>query len=150
MIHLNLVVKNSHSSFDILFSLLVPRMCTQPNWLCHQSITTKLNMKILFPKMVMAPIIHKKLCNFFKMWQCDWNHSNTHAMKSFFFFFFFFFFFGVLIFLKCLKKVWKENNGHFFFWEKNSLDLQKIKNHVVTFPYWFWLGNKFLKGLIGS
>jgi hypothetical protein len=33
--------------------------------------------------------------------------------------------------------------GHIFF-EKKSLDLQKIKNHVVTFPYQFRFGNKFL------
>jgi hypothetical protein len=26
---------------------------------------------------------------------------------------------------------------HFFFGTKKSLDLQKIKNHVATFPYWF-------------
>jgi hypothetical protein len=57
IIHLNLVEKNSHSYFDILFSLPPPQMCTQPNWLCHQSIITKLNMKILSPKIVMAPII---------------------------------------------------------------------------------------------
>jgi hypothetical protein len=32
---------------------------------------------------------------------------------------------------------------HFIiFWgEKKSLDLQKIENHVATFPYWFWFGN---------
>ncbi len=29
----------------------------------------------------------------------------------------------------------------FFF---NSLDLQKIKNHVATFPYWFWFGKNNL------
>jgi hypothetical protein len=32
----------------------------------------------------------------------------------------------------------------FFF---NSLDLQKIKNHVATFPYWFWFGKKEFKCL---
>jgi len=31
MIHPNLVIRNSHSSFDILFSLPPPQMCTQPN-----------------------------------------------------------------------------------------------------------------------
>ncbi len=30
------------------------------------------------------------------------------------------------------------------FLKKKSLDLQKIKNHVVTFIYWFWFGNKIL------
>ncbi len=38
---------------------------------CCQSITTKLNMKIFFLKMIMAPIIHKNSCNSFKMWQCE-------------------------------------------------------------------------------
>jgi hypothetical protein len=28
--------------------------------------------------------------------------------------------------------------------QKKPLDLQKIKNHVTTFPYWFWFGNKIL------
>ncbi len=35
----------------------------------------------------------------------------------------------------------------FFFLRKKSLDLQKIENHVGTFPYWFWFGNNFLKCL---
>jgi hypothetical protein len=28
------------------------------------------------------------------------------------------------------------------FWTKKSFDLQKNKNHVATFSYWFWFGNK--------
>jgi hypothetical protein len=32
-----------------------------------------------------------------------------------------------------------------FFWTKKSLDLQKNKNHVATFSYWFWFGNNFKK-----
>jgi hypothetical protein len=36
-----------------------------------------------------------------------------------------------------------------FFFEKKSLDFQKIKNHVVTFP-WFRFGNNFFNVLIGS
>jgi hypothetical protein len=31
----------------------------------------------------------------------------------------------------------------FFFEKKKSLDLQKVKNHVVTFHYWFWFDNRF-------
>jgi hypothetical protein len=30
-----------------------------------------------------------------------------------------------------------------FFGEKKSLNLQKIQNHVGTFPYRFWFGNNF-------
>ncbi len=37
-----------------------------------------------------------------------------------------------------------------FFWRKKSLDLQKIENHVGTFPYWFWFGNNFKNVYIGS
>jgi hypothetical protein len=33
----------------------------------------------------------------------------------------------------------------FFFEKKKSIDLQKIENHVATFPYWFWFGNFFKK-----
>jgi hypothetical protein len=33
----------------------------------------------------------------------------------------------------------------FFLGRKKSLDLQKIENHVGTFPYWFWFGNIFKK-----
>ncbi len=125
MIHPNLVVKNSHSSFDILFSLSPPQMCTQPNWLCHQSITTKVNIKIFFPKTVIAPIICKNLCNSFEMWQFYWKHSNTTCHdKSFF------------LLLKFCTNV--------KFFQRKSLDLQKIKSHVVKFPYWFWFGNKIL------
>jgi hypothetical protein len=35
----------------------------------------------------------------------------------------------------------------FFLRKKKSLDLQKIDNHVATFPYWFRFGNNFFKCL---
>jgi len=39
----------------------------------------------------------------------------------------------------------KYEKGMFdFFLRKKSLDLKIIKNHVPTFPYWFWFGNNFL------
>ncbi len=31
-----------------------------------------------------------------------------------------------------------------FFLEKKIIRFEKIKNHVTTFPYWFWFGNNFL------
>jgi hypothetical protein len=31
----------------------------------------------------------------------------------------------------------KEKRNSFFWEKKNSLDFQKIENHVSTFPYWF-------------
>jgi hypothetical protein len=37
----------------------------------------------------------------------------------------------------------REYFDHFFL-TKKSLDLQKIKNHIGKFPYWFWFGNKIL------
>ncbi len=62
----------------------------------------------------------------------------------------FFFFFGLKFCTNVKNKYEKRIFGHFFFWRKKSLDLQKIKNHVLTFPYWFWFGNKILNVLIGS
>ncbi len=49
---------------------------------------TKLNMKLLSSKMIMALIIPflKNSYNSFKLWQCDWKHSNTHVVTSVFFF----------------------------------------------------------------
>jgi hypothetical protein len=116
-------------------------LCHLLNWalkgLCHQSITTKLNMKILSSKMVMAPIVQKKSCNSFKMWQCDWNHSNTHVMTRLLFF-------GLKFCPNVKIKYEKRIFDHFFFWKKSHWISKKIKNHVVTFSYWFWLGNKIL------
>jgi hypothetical protein len=99
------VAWNHHTSSllqikQLIFWHFVPQMCTQPNWLCHQFIITKQNMKIFSPKMIMAPIIHKKSCNSFKIWQCDWKHSNTHVMMSLFFWF--------EILHKCEKYIWKK------------------------------------------
>jgi hypothetical protein len=114
MIHLNLVVRNSRSSFDILFSLPAPRMCTQPNWLHHQSITTQLNMKILSPKMVMAPIVHKnknvissKCDNVIESIQI---HMPWRVL---------FFFFGLKFCTNVKNKYEKRIFGHICFWEKN-------------------------------
>jgi len=46
-------------------------------------------------------------------------------------------------FHKCEKKYEKEIFDRFLFYFI-SLDLQKIENHVGTFPYWFWFGDKGL------
>jgi len=139
MIHPNLVLKTSHSSFDILFSLPPLQMCIHLNWLCHQSITTKPNLKRLSPKIVMAPIIHKKICNIFQNVTIVTINIQIHMPCRVFFFLF-------ENLHKCEKKYEKRIFGHFFFGRKKSLDLQKIKNHIETFPYWFWFG-KFLKNV---
>jgi hypothetical protein len=56
-------------------------MCTQP-----QAIKlTKLKMKLLSLKMVIAPIIHKNSCNSFELCQCDWKDWNKLVMTSVFF-----------------------------------------------------------------
>jgi hypothetical protein len=52
MIHLNLVGKEC-------FLLHLFKCAPNPKQLYHQSITHKINMKLLSFKMVMAPIIHK-------------------------------------------------------------------------------------------
>jgi len=46
-----------------------------------------------------------------------------------------FFFFGLKLCTNVKNKCEKRTFGHFFFWEKKSLDMQKIKNHVVTSLY---------------
>jgi hypothetical protein len=56
-------------------------MCTQP-----QAVKlTKLKMKLLSLKMVIAPIIHKNSCNSFEMCQCDWKDWTKRVMMSVFF-----------------------------------------------------------------
>ncbi len=85
MIHLNLSCKMIHIhllTFCVLHHLL--KCAPSLKWLCHQSITHKLNMKL--PKWLKTPIICKKSWIFFKMWQCDWKHSNTHVMIGLCFF----------------------------------------------------------------
>jgi len=86
-------------------------------------------MKLPYPKMVKAPMIHKESCNYFKMWQCDWKHSNTHAMMSFFFFFF-----G-----KICTIVKNKMNGEYLitFYNKKIRFPKKIENHVATLSYGF-------------
>jgi hypothetical protein len=48
-------------------------------------------------------------------------------------------------------QMWKINIWQWNIWslflEKKVIRYFLIKNHVVTFPYWFWLGNEFLKSL---
>jgi hypothetical protein len=43
----------------------------------------------------------------------------------------------------------KHDKGIFypFFKKIKSLDLPKSENHVATFPYWFWFGDKKFKCL---
>jgi hypothetical protein len=42
------------------------------------------------------------------------------------------------------NKYGKRIFGQMFFEKKVISFAKKIKNHVVTLPYWFWIGNKFL------
>jgi hypothetical protein len=48
------------------------------------------------------------------------------------------------------KKYEKGNFFIVFFWRKKSLNLQKVENHVATFPYWLWFGNNLKNVSIGS
>jgi hypothetical protein len=50
------------------------------------------------------------------------------------------FFLGLKLRTNVKLKNEKRIFGHFGFLRKKSLDLQKIKNHIKTFPYWFWFG----------
>jgi hypothetical protein len=49
-----------------------------------------------------------------------------------------------------MKNKYEKRIFGLFFLRKNSLDLHKNKNHVLTFPYWFWFGNKNLNAEISS
>jgi len=50
------------------------------------------------------------------------------------------FFFGLKI---CTNMKNKYEKGIFDFFIKKLLDLKKVNNYVMTFPYWFWFGNIF-------
>jgi hypothetical protein len=53
-------------------------------------------------------------------------------------------FFLVWIFSQMWKIYMKKEYFITFFIEKKIIKFQKIKNHAVTFPYWFWSSVKFL------
>jgi hypothetical protein len=97
----------------LTFCFLYHLITCAPSW--TNFVTTKLNMKILAPKMVMAPIISNNLHNSFKMWQCDWKHSNTHVMKNLFCF-------GLKFCTNVKNKYEKRTFDHY---RKKSLNLQK-------------------------
>jgi len=125
--------KNIHIHLlNFLFSLQPPhQMCTQPHSsdLVTNPYLTKLNMKLLSSKMIMALIIHKNSYNSFKMWQM-WLKTFKYTChdKQFYFLF--------ENLHSCEKYIWKGILFfiYYFFWEKKSLDLKKIKNHVTAFP----------------
>jgi len=94
----------------LTFCFLYHLLTCAPSW--TNFVTTKLDMKILSPIMVMAPIISKNLHNSFKMWQCDWKHSNTHFTKSLFCF-------GLKFCTNVKNKYEKRTFDHFFFCEKS-------------------------------
>jgi hypothetical protein len=56
----------------------------------------------------------------------------------------FYFFYLIEIFAQIQKINMKREYSTTFFKRKNSLNLQKNKNNVTTFPYWFGFGNKIL------
>jgi hypothetical protein len=53
-------------------------------------------------------------------------------------------FFGLKFWINVKIKYEKWIFAHYLFGTKKSLDLQKVKDHVVRFPYWFLFGNKIL------
>ncbi len=134
----NLHFKSISSSVDIGMVSYFAQSDTRPTRfgsIFPNFITTKLNMKILSPKMVMAPIISKIYVILSK---CDNVIENIQIHTSWSIFF-------VLVwnFAQLWKIIMKrEHLITFFFLRKKLLDLQKIKNHVVTFSYLFQFGNK--------
>ncbi len=136
------MLKYSHSSLTVCSLCHLLKCAPNPKWLCHQSITHKTKYETTFSNNGYGT--HKKIHVFFKkMLRCDWKHSNAHVMMSPFFFGFKF----------CTNVKNKYKNGifycffFFFFEKKKSLELQKIENHVPTFPYWFTFGNNLKKCL---
>jgi len=99
-------------------------MCTQPQATLspiHKSIT-KLNMKLLSPKIVMALIIceiHVILSKCHNVIENIQIHISS--------------FFGLKFCTNMKNKYKKGICDHFCFLRKKSLDFQKIENHVVTF-----------------
>jgi hypothetical protein len=99
-------------------------------------------MKLFSPKILMALIICENSCNSFKMWQCDWKHSNAHVTMSLFSF-------GLKFCTNLKKNECKENLNHFLF-EKKIINFVKNWNHVAIFPTGFWFDNNFLNVYLGS
>jgi hypothetical protein len=113
MIDSNLVVRNSHSSLDFCFLCHLLKCAPGPKWLCHLSIIHKSKSETIFSKAGYATHHTENSCNSFKMWQCDWKHSNTHVMTSLLLLLLLLFWFEIL------SKYEKEIFDHFLFGEKS-------------------------------
>jgi hypothetical protein len=102
------------------------QMCTQPQGTLSPIHNSQNKYEIIFFNNGYGTHHTQNLCNLFKMWQCDWKHSNN----------FFFFFFGLKFCTNVKNKYEKKIFDHFPFLKilrKKSLDFQKIENDVVTF-----------------
>jgi hypothetical protein len=122
----------------LIFWHFVPQMCTQPNWLCHQSIITKQNKtrKYFLQNWLWHPSYTKIHVILLK---CDNVIENIQIHMSWWVSFF------GLKFCINVKNIYEKGIfNHIFLGTKKSLDLQKVNNHIVTFAYWFWFGNKIL------
>jgi hypothetical protein len=86
-------------------------------------------MKLLSPKMIMAPIIRKIHVILSK---CDnvIEKIKVHIYS----------FFNLKIFTNVKNKYEKGISDHFCFLRKKSLDFQNLENHVVTFLHLFCFG----------
>ncbi len=110
-------------------------MHPSPEWLCHQFITPKIKYETFFSKNGYG-VDHTQKSHVV-LSKCDNVIENIHIL----------FWFEILH--KCENKYEKGIFDHFFFFFK-SLNLQKIENHVATFPCWFWFGNNVLGDYISS
>jgi hypothetical protein len=130
MIHSNLVGKKFTSIFwHFVFSATSSNVHQAPKRLCHQFITHKIKYETIFSRDGYGTHHVQKFMEFFQ--------NVTMWLKTFTFFF------GLKIWTNVKNKM-KRECLITFKKRKNSLNLQKIENHVATFPYWFWFGNNIL------
>jgi hypothetical protein len=116
MIHPNLVVyKFTFIFWHFVFYATSSNVHPTPSDFVTNPEPTKLDMKLLFPNIIMAPIILKNSCNSFKMWLKTFKYP-CHDKFSFFGF----------KFCTNLKSKHEKGNIWFFFWRKWSLYLQKL------------------------
>jgi hypothetical protein len=102
-------------------------------FLCCLLKLTKLKMKLLSLKMVVAPIIHKTSCNSFERCQCDWKDWKYTCDDEVFFL--------VWNFAQTWKITMKREYLIWFFWEKNNFT-------EIIFERWGLLLTKKSQGKI--
>jgi hypothetical protein len=105
-------------------------------------LPTKLNLRLFFPKMVMAPIIHQKNHVIFS--KCDNVIENIQIHMSWQSFFL------VWNFAQIWKINMKREYSTTFFFKEKIIRFPKNWKSGWNILYWFWFGNNILNVEIGS